>query len=266
MLVGLGLGGLLVMLMARGETRWNIISSLLERLQLPIAGFAPLSGPSLLSGRLAPPHLIESYRDLRTKLKQLPVKDCLLMTLMPLRDRDGLAEAVTNLACVLADGGGTVLVIDADFRNPGLHHFFAAANHPGLSDFLSGEIRLEETVIKTRRPNLWFMPSGPLHDDPAGLINGAPHGRSDLGHAEPVRIYSYRFSRYSPGLRRRSPRCSVRLYGGSDPLSRVLAFADTKSPNRNQVGIGSARCGFSNHECAECWLRGWVRPASSRTI
>ncbi len=176
MLVGLGLGGLVVMLMARGETRWNIISSLLERLQLPIAGFAPLSGPSLLSGRLAPPHLIESYRDLRTKLKQLPVKDCLLMTLMPLRDRDGLAEAATNLACVLADGGGTVLVIDADFRNPGLHHFFAAANHPGLSDFLSGEIRLEETVIKTRRPNLWFMPSGPLHDDPAGLINGRRMG------------------------------------------------------------------------------------------
>ena len=98
------------------------------------------------------------------------------MTLMPLRDREGLAEAATNLACVLADGGGTVLVIDADFREPQLHRSFDSANHPGLSDFLSGEIRLEETVIKTLRPNLWFMPSGPLHDDPCGLISGRRMG------------------------------------------------------------------------------------------
>lgn len=69
-----------------------------------------------------------------------------------------------------------VLVIDADFRHPRLHRFFDAANHPGLSDYLSGEMRLEETVIKVRRPNLWFMPSGPLHEDPCGLINGRRMG------------------------------------------------------------------------------------------
>lgn len=174
--VGLISGGLVAIMMARGETRGNIIASLLNGLQLPVAGFAPLSGASLLSGRLVPPFLMESYRDLRTKLQRLPSGDCLLMTLLPLRDPEGLAEAATNLACVLADGGSTVLVIDADFRNPQLHQLFDAANHPGLSDFLSGEMRLEETVIKVRRPNLWFMPSGPLHDDPCGLITGRRMG------------------------------------------------------------------------------------------
>lgn len=177
-LVFLGLlSGLVVTILTeRGDIRLNFLANLMQRVELPLAGFAPACGASLLTGRLLPVRLIESYRDLRTKLQRLPAGDCVLMTLMPLRGRDGLAEATTNLACVLADGGSTVLVIDADFRNPQLHHHFDAANHPGLSDFLSGEMRLEETVIKTRRPNLWFMPSGPLHQDPGGLIAGRRMG------------------------------------------------------------------------------------------
>jgi hypothetical protein len=175
-LLGLLSGFIVTILTERGDIRLNFLAKLQERLPLPIAGFAPLCGASLLSGRTLPPRLIESYRDLRSKLQRLPAGDCLLMTLMPLRGREGIAEATANLACVLADGGSTVLVIDADFRDPQLHRHFDAANHPGLSDFLSGEMRVEETVIKTLRPNLWFMPSGPLHADPGGLIAGRRMG------------------------------------------------------------------------------------------
>ncbi|HRD64302.1 MAG TPA: CpsD/CapB family tyrosine-protein kinase, partial [Nocardioides sp.] len=95
-----------------------------------------------------------------------------IVALMPLRRSDRPAEVIANLAGVLADAGRTVLVIDADFRSPALHSAFEAARHPGLSDFLSGEMRLEETVVRSRKANLWFMPSGPLHDDPGGLLNG----------------------------------------------------------------------------------------------
>ncbi|NLT69979.1 MAG: hypothetical protein GXX91_04715 [Verrucomicrobiaceae bacterium] len=165
-----GVGAILVG--GRGGVRLQFLADLQERLELPVAGFAPLCGTSLLTEKSLSPYLVESYRDLRTKLKRLPAGDCLFVTLLPLRSEAGVAEAATNLACVLADGGATVLVIDADFRNPQLHPYFEAARHPGLSDFLSGEMRLEETVIKTRRPNLWFMPSGPLHPDPGGLIAG----------------------------------------------------------------------------------------------
>lgn len=169
-------GMLAILLLDGGRTRWNLIANLLNHLHVTIAGFAPLSGVSLLRAKTAPVKLIEGYRELRTRLLRLPAGDCLFINLMPLRDREGLAEMVTNLSCVLADGGKMVLVIDADFRHPRLHRFFDAANHPGLSDYLSGEMRLEETVIKVRRPNLWFMPSGPLHEDPCGLINGRRMG------------------------------------------------------------------------------------------
>ncbi len=174
---GMILAGLLagvgtILVRGRGGVRLQFLADLQNRLELPVAGFAPLGGTSLLAEKPLSPYLVESYRDLRTKLKRLPAGDCLLVTLLPLRSEAGLAEATTNLACVLADGGSTVLVIDAAFRDPQLHPYFEAAHHPGLSDFLSGEMRLEETVIKTRRPNLWFMPSGPLHPDPGGLIAG----------------------------------------------------------------------------------------------
>ncbi len=171
-LAGLLAGAGAILVGGRGGVRLQFLANLQDRLELPVAGFAPLCGTSLLTENSLSPYLVESYRDLRTKLKRLPAGDCLFVTLLPLRSEAGLAEAATNLACVLADGGATVLVIDADFRDPQLHPHFEAARHPGLSDFLSGEMRLEETVIKTRRPNLWFMPSGPLHPDPGGLIAG----------------------------------------------------------------------------------------------
>ncbi len=174
LVLGAGIG--LAAFVDRGRTRWNHLTNLINHLQVKIVGLAPLSGVSLFRSSEGSAPLLEAYRDLRAKLLRLPVGDCHLISFMPLRGRDGFAEVITNFACVIADGGKMVLVIDADFRQPRLHRFMDAANHPGLSDFLSGEMRMEETVIKGRRPNLWFMPSGPVHDDPCGLIEGRRMG------------------------------------------------------------------------------------------
>ena len=160
----------------RGNARWTLVSSLMERLEIPVAGFAPLGTARFLDEVRPPQELVEVYRDLRHRLERLPAGDCVFLSVMALGRDPGVTDAVANLACVLADGGRTTLVIDADFRSPKLHACFDAANHPGLSDFLSGEMRLEETVIRTKRNNLWFMPSGPLHEDPGLLLNGRRMG------------------------------------------------------------------------------------------
>ncbi|MCB1205018.1 MAG: hypothetical protein KDN18_12230 [Verrucomicrobiae bacterium] len=178
-LPGLGISGVLAGMMAMvaleafcRRTRWDAVSDLMNRLDLQFAGFAPVQGGSPVTGVPVTAAVLEPYRDIRNRLLRLPLGECLFVTLMPLRKQDASPEAISNLACVLADAGRTVLVVDADFRNPSLHPLFDAAHHPGLSDFLSGEMRLEETVIRSRRANLWFMPPGPLHDDPGGLLNG----------------------------------------------------------------------------------------------
>jgi len=168
-----GMGTVLGIALSFRRSRWGAIADLMKQFQLHFAGFAPVSSTA---GRWAanevPGSLLEPYRELRNRLLRLPAGDCVWMTMMPLRRTEPGGEAIVHLATVLADSGRTVLVIDADFRAPSLHLFFEAAHHPGLSDYLCGEMRLEETVIRARRMNLWFMPAGPLHDDPGGLLNG----------------------------------------------------------------------------------------------
>jgi capsular exopolysaccharide synthesis family protein len=168
------LGGILLVLLreSRAGRRWDALADLMNRLDVPLAGYAPLANRSPVGIREFPDAWIEPYREIRNRLFRLPAGECLLLAVMPVRKSDPVAEAVASLGAVLADAGRTTLVIDADFRSSALHELFEAARHPGLSDFLSGEMRLEETVIRARRPNLWFMPTGPLPEDPGGLLGG----------------------------------------------------------------------------------------------
>lgn len=184
---GLVAGLIAAFLRTRGQSRWDTIAELMQGLEVPVAGFAPLTRRPWVAGRVLPEDSVEAYRDLRNRILRLPRGDgpagdcpggdcpesgCLMLNLLPVHCRDRPSEALVKLACVLADAGRTTLVIDGDFRRASLHSYFDAARHPGLSDFLSGEMRLEETVIRSRRPNLWFMPAGPLRDDPGGLLGG----------------------------------------------------------------------------------------------
>ncbi len=167
-----GVATIFLMALCAPRSRWRVIADLMERFPLHFAGFAPIGPSGGLTGRDGSGSILEPYRELRNRLLRLPAGDHVWMTMMPLRRSEPGREAIVHLAAVLADSGHTVLVIDADFRAPSLHSFFDAAHHPGLSDYLSGEMRLEETVIRTRRMNLWFMPAGPLHADPGGLLSG----------------------------------------------------------------------------------------------
>ncbi len=168
LVIGVGVVGFFSMEKGRIE----VVLKTGEALDVSVVGLVPVTGKSLMDRVRPSAKLIEPFRDLRTKIDRLPAGDCLFFTLVPERDAEGFAEILVNLAAVHADAGHTVLVIDADMREPRLHEHFDSAQHPGLSDFLKGEMRVEETVIKTRRDNLWFMPSGPAPEDPSGLIAG----------------------------------------------------------------------------------------------
>lgn len=57
-------------------------------------------------------------------------------------------------------------------RRPSLHDYLEAASQPGLADYLSGEMRMGETIFKTRSDSLWLIPSGPRPEDPSLLFIG----------------------------------------------------------------------------------------------
>lgn len=154
------------------QSRMGTVATMVKHHQLHFAGLAPVEGRSAVADATLAPEVFEPYREMRNRILRLPCGDCCSLAILPLREFRHSPETVVNLACVLADSGRTTLVIDADCRTPRLHPYFDAAQHPGLTDFLRGEMRLEETVLRSRRPNLWFMPSGPSSDDPGGLFNG----------------------------------------------------------------------------------------------
>lgn len=114
----------------------------------------------------------EEYRLLRTKIP-FSSKDMDLKTIMVTSSQSGEGKSTTisNLAITYAQEGKKVLLIDADFRKPSLHHMFSQLNHQGLSTLLAGQSSVEETIQETSVDQLSLLPSGPLSANPSELIN-----------------------------------------------------------------------------------------------
>jgi polysaccharide biosynthesis transport protein len=80
---------------------------------------------------------------------------------------EGKTTVLTNLGIALAETDRRVLLIDADLRRPTLHEYFGVSSQVGLSDLLRTPHLIEAPLLKTipqktRVPNLWVLPSGPL--------------------------------------------------------------------------------------------------------
>lgn len=114
----------------------------------------------------------EAYRILRTNIefnRKSPDANCL--TVVSGGAGEGKSTTMVNLAYVCAQGGYNVLLIDADLRRPSMHTHFDVSHATGLTNYLTTDIRLEDVVIRTQVENLFFLPSGLLPADSAGLLN-----------------------------------------------------------------------------------------------
>jgi capsular exopolysaccharide synthesis family protein len=114
----------------------------------------------------------EAYRILRTNIefnRKNPQANAI--TVVSGGAGEGKSTTLTNLAFVCAQGGYNVLLIDADLRRPRLHTLFDVSNTVGLTNYLTTDVRLEEVVIQTPVENLFFLPSGILPADSAGILN-----------------------------------------------------------------------------------------------
>lgn len=78
-----------------------------------------------------------------------------------------------NLAIVLAQNGARVLLIDGDRRRPVQHRHFRVEQGPGLSNLLSGEYTLEQTICRQVKPGVDLIPAGESAANPIELL-GAP--------------------------------------------------------------------------------------------
>ena len=139
-------------------------------------GTAP--GPRLIGPITSGDPAAEAYRSLRTNINfsrpSSAPKALVFTSPMP---GDGKSTTAANMALVLAQQGGRVLLVDADMRRGSLDEAFREALEPGLSNVLIGSLGVGEatrTLQLEQGHELDFIPSGTRPPNPAELLSSEP--------------------------------------------------------------------------------------------
>jgi polysaccharide biosynthesis transport protein len=87
---------------------------------------------------------------------------------------EGVSTVCANVACVLAESGRAVLLVDANLRHPSHHLRFGLPNSRGFSNLVTGSGTLDELVQSVPdRPNLFLLLAGPALGNPGQLLAAA---------------------------------------------------------------------------------------------
>ena len=132
----------------------------------------------------------ESIRMLHTRLLQDEATVSSKTVLFTSATRgEGVSTVSANVACVLAQSGRAVLLVDANLRHPSHHLRFGLPNDRGFSNLATGSGTLDELVRAVPdRPNLFLLLAGPRLGNPGQLLAAA-----DLRGLFALSAYAYDF-------------------------------------------------------------------------
>ncbi|WP_260513303.1 polysaccharide biosynthesis tyrosine autokinase [Serratia fonticola] len=132
------------------------------------------SGTSRILAKLNPADLaVEAIRSLRTSLHfaTMTAKNNIIM-ISGSAPGIGKSFISSNLAVVLAQSDKRVLYIDADMRRGYTHEVFSVKNESGLSEILSNQVSVKESVKTTDIPGLDLITRGKAPPNPSELLMG----------------------------------------------------------------------------------------------
>jgi polysaccharide biosynthesis transport protein len=119
-----------------------------------------------------PAEVIEAFRGLNASLQlALPHQEnvCQIWMVVSGMSGEGKSTIAARWAAGLAAAGKRVLLVDADLRNPGLHHELSEVPSRGLVALLAGETDISPT--QTTRDNLFYLSAGGVPANPAELLH-----------------------------------------------------------------------------------------------
>jgi succinoglycan biosynthesis transport protein ExoP len=172
--LGLVAGGGIAFVLERLDDKIRTVEQVELVAGLSTLGVIPHVGN--IEEQLADPRsaLAEAYRSLCTAL-QFSTENGLPKSLTITSAGPSEGKSLTSLAIAkhFASLGRKVLLVDADLRNPSLHHALNCDNAVGLSNYLTGACTPPDAMQKTDVANLAFIASGPLPPNAADLL-GSP--------------------------------------------------------------------------------------------
>jgi polysaccharide biosynthesis transport protein len=113
----------------------------------------------------------EAFRGLRTNLEFVAVDKPLKVILVTSAAvGDGKTSLAAGLATIMAQGGKTVLLVDADLRRPSIHRYLGLSNKNGLTDVFRNSIELHEALQTWNLEKVMVIPAGEPPPNPAELL------------------------------------------------------------------------------------------------
>jgi len=113
----------------------------------------------------------ESFRGLRTNLKfMLPGTEKKVIAVHSTIPGEGKTFVSINLASIIALNNLNVLLVGCDMRKPSLQKLFDQKDSAGLSNYLIGQVTLDQIIQPTNVKSLSFVPSGQIPPNPAELL------------------------------------------------------------------------------------------------
>lgn len=116
----------------------------------------------------------EAFRNLKASLSVSMPKTKeggVAVTVTSSYPEDGKTTITANLALMFAMSDAKVVLVDADIRKGRIAKYFKYKSAPGLSDYLSGQVSLDEVLHNSHvNDNLFFIPCGTHSPKPYELL------------------------------------------------------------------------------------------------
>ncbi len=113
----------------------------------------------------------EAYRSLKIALHFLASdKSKKIFIISSPSVSEGKSLTTANLAMSFAQGGNRTLILDCDLRKTVQHKYFEVDRKPGLTNYLYGEVELEDIIRDTGVANLFLITAGSSPSNPAELL------------------------------------------------------------------------------------------------
>jgi polysaccharide biosynthesis transport protein len=96
---------------------------------------------------------------------------------------EGKSTTIANLAIAFAHAGRRTILVDLDLRNSFLETLFGLEGKPGVTDVVSGDIRLDQALISVPSPQEHALSPvvGGMADDHLWVLPGSARNPADFG-------------------------------------------------------------------------------------